>query len=167
MNYLLIGRLLKPKGLRGDIKAMFYADRLEDLKGFSRFYIRDKASYKEIKIEKYIQNESGLTVRIAGCDDRTKAEMIQANDIFIIEDEVPAIKKKNSFYIKDLIGLEAYESGSLIGTVNNLFEVANRSLLVVALPDKGELVLPFDDEFVEQVDVPGKRVLLKNLEKLK
>lgn len=167
MNYLLIGRLLKPKGLRGELKAMFYADRIEDLKGFSRFYIRDKAGYKEIKIEKFIPGEGGLTVRVEGCDDRTKAEAIQSNDLFTDEAEIPVIKKKNSFYIKDLIGLEAFEGETLVGTVNNLMEVANRSLLVLSLPEKGELVVPFDDEFVEKVDLPEKKIRLKDLDKLK
>jgi 16S rRNA processing protein RimM len=169
MNYLLIGKLLKPKGLRGEIKAMFYADRLEDLKGFSRFFIQDKAAYKEIKIEKYKETESGLTVMVAGCDDRTKAEAIQAHEIFVEETEVPSIKKKNSYYIRDLTGMEVFEDGILTGTVDNVIEIANRMMLIIKFqgPKVMELAVPFDDEFVEKVDVKGRGLTLRNLSKLK
>lgn len=169
MSYLLIGRLLKPRGLRGEMRAMFYADRLEDLRGFSRFFIQDKNAYKEIRIEKFRENEGGLTVMVAGYDDRTKAETIQGRDIFVEENELPGIKKKNSFYIRDLVGMEVFESGAPAGKIENIFETANRMMLVVRLGEgKGmELAVPFDEEYVEKVDVAGKAMHLRNLAKLK
>jgi 16S rRNA processing protein RimM len=166
MEYLLIGRLVKPYGLQGFIKASFFVDDFDDLKPYSVFYTTDRKSpggYKVLDIEKLSLQKEGFVLKIAGCNDRTAAETLRGIDIYVDQAEVPE-PGKNSYYIKDLIGLDFIYEGKTAGKVTNLFEAANRTLIIIRWTDNREMALPFTDDYIESVDIRNNVIIIKNIE---
>ena len=45
MDRLVIGEVLKPQGIRGELKVKTYTDAPEDVKAFGTVYIEDKPIY--------------------------------------------------------------------------------------------------------------------------
>lgn len=160
MNGLLIGKLLKPSGLKGYLRAAFYVNDLEDLEAFSAFYVKDKKApggFKTLHVEKVFEQSGGLAVIIEDCKDRTAAEALQGLEIFVNEEELPPAGK-NEFYIRDLMGIEVWMNGELFGTIDNIVEIANRTMLVLALPGDKHLMAPFSGEYFGDVDLAAKRI---------
>jgi len=168
MNAILIGRLLKPHGLKGQVKASFYIDDFSDIKNFTAFYRQDKLSptgYKKLNFLDINIAGGNIAVTIDGCSDRTVAEAYKGIDLFVSEDELPQLKE-DLFYIKDLENCTVDVDGTDIGSVRSVFEAAGRNLLLVKLTDKGDTAIPFNDKYVEKVNIKEKRVTLRNIEEL-
>lgn len=167
-NYLLIGRLIKPFGLKGEIKADFYVDNISELDSFSLFYIKDPVitgKYKEISLENIRTRNGESIVSVKGCIDRNQSELLKGIDLFVDELELPKLKK-DVYYIKDLLDMDAFYHDEAIGKVNNLFEIANKTMMVVRLSKGRDIVVPFGSQYVLSVDLNEKRLNLKSLDDL-
>lgn len=168
MNFLLIGKLIKPYGLKGLIKAIFYVDSLKELKDYSHFYIKAKndiTGYQEIIFDKITDQQGHTIVHVAGCDDRNASELMGNREIFVSQEEVPELKK-NIFYIKDLYGMEVFEKSAVIGVITNVLMIANKAMLIIKLPSNRELAVPFNDKYIGEVDIKNRIVNALNLEEL-
>ena len=168
MNTVLIGKLVKPHGLKGEIKAAFFVDDLQELKEYSHFFVLDKKSptgYKDIVFDKIRLMNDQIIVTLQGCSSRDQAELLKAIDIFVDEKEVPKLKG-DSYYIRDLIDCEAFDGEGLIGKVLNVFEAANKNLLLVQLKNQKQVAIPFTGEYIDEVKIDQKQVILKNINDL-
>ncbi len=163
---LLIGKILKPHGLRGEHKAVFFVDDPKDLKPFTKFFIPEKSAWREIRFESITAPAGRFFVKIAGCDDRTAAEMLRNTDVMVRESELPPVKKKGSYYVRDLIGLAAEQDGQPVGELTNVFGIAHRTMAVVRKPDGKEIVFPFTDEYVREVSLEEKTIRVTRLNEL-
>ncbi len=165
MEFLLIGRLHKPYGLKGQIKAQFYIDKDEDLKSFSHFYIKRQSLYQEIKFDLISLRGGEAILSVSGFSDRDGAEALKGTEVFVKEEELPNLKG-NNFYLKDLLDLEVFQYEKKIGKIHNVFEAAGRNLLLIQLDNGKSLAVPFSGEYVVKVEIKEKRVVLKEIERL-
>ena len=169
MDALLIGKLLKPHGLKGQIRGMFYIDDIKDLKSFTAFYFKDKknsSGFSEIFFDELLERDNGIVVKVKGCDDRSAADVLQGLEIYADSAEVPKLKK-GSYYIKDLIDCEVLMEGAPFAKVVNLIDITGRKMLVLR-KDKTDIAVPFSDEYIGEVNTvkrfvearPAVKVLL-------
>ncbi len=165
MNTLLIGKLIKPYGLKGLLKAIFYVDSLEELDNFSRFFIVNKkelSGFQEIVIEKISLLQGYTIVKIQGCSDRNGSELLANKEIFVDSEEIPALKK-GLYYIKDLFDADVFEKDVRAGKVNNVLLIANRTMLILKMQNGREIAVPFNDRYIDKVDIVKKIVYARDL----
>lgn len=168
MKGLLIGKFLKPFGIKGYLKTEFYVDSLEDLEDFSAFYIRDRLSpggWKRFEFEDIEVQGERIVCRISLCGDRSSAEQFHNIEIYVDEAELPE-SSEDEFYIKDLIGCNVVFENNSLGQVYHIAEVAERSLLLIRRSTQGELALPFEDRYLKEVDISGKTIVYRDIEDL-
>ena len=98
--------------------------------------------------------------------DRTAAERLKGARVFVSRQSFPSADT-DEFYWVDLIGLQVFNrDGALLGTVTDLLETGAHCVLRVrrpdaapnASPDEAERLIPFVNAFVDEVDLPGKRL---------
>lgn len=166
MNYLCIGKFLKPYGLRGQIKAIFFIDEVEDLSSFSAFYVKDPkvpAGYRKVGLEFLSFNGKFFILRVDGVVDRTLADNLRNLEIYVDEAELPDLSG-NSYYIKDLIGLTVYYHEKEFGKVVNFIEVANQFVLVMKMLNGKDVAIPFKDRYFPEVIIKEGKILASDLE---
>ncbi len=166
MNYLCIGKFLKPFGLKGLIKTIFYIDDPEDLGCFSSFYIKDPRSfsgYKKIEINFVSSNDNFFIISVDGVVDRTVAESFRNLEIYVDESELPELSG-SVYYIKDLVGLDVFYRGELFGSVINFIEVAGQSIMIIKILSGKEIAIPFKDRYFPEVLLKERRILADNIE---
>jgi len=168
MNYLLIGRLIKPFGLKGLMKADFFVDSIEELNYFSKFYRKDnkvKTTYREINFDKLEIGENGIFVSVSGYNDRTQADELRGIEIFVDEMELPVLSG-NDYYIKDLMGLNVINKGEKAGEIYNIIEIGNKTIMIIKMNSGKELAVPFDNKYVKKVELNEKKITVKMIDEL-
>lgn len=116
MERLLLFTVLKPQGIKGDLKIKYYADNFDVLKGIKKVYLDNEKEY----VIKKIRDDSNdfAIIYLEGCDTRNDAELLRNKSFYADKKDIK--KRKDSFFISDLIGLDIYFKGEKIGVVTNV-----------------------------------------------
>ncbi|MBQ8406303.1 MAG: 16S rRNA processing protein RimM [Clostridia bacterium] len=155
MQYLTIAEVLKPQGIRGEIKIKTFTDFPEDVKAFKTVYI-DEKPYKILSFR--VGNDGAAFVGLAGVHDRDAAELLRGKLLKGNRADGPELEE-GSYYIVDVIGSECVSTdGEFLGIVKDIslfssdvytIEKAGKSILFPAV--KGVIV---------KVDVENKKVII-------
>ena len=155
MSKLVIGEVLKPQGIRGELKIKTFTDFPEDVKAFKTLYIDDVA----YKILSYRVGADGFAyVGLRGIPDRNTAELFRGKKIEGDRDDAPALND-GQYYIVDIIGLSCEtEEGEVLGTVK---DVSTLSSDIYTIEKAGKSILfPAVKGVVKSVDLTNKKLIV-------
>lgn len=153
-NKLTVATVLKPQGIRGEVKVKAFLDSAEDLKELKKLEIGG-AEYAVLSVR--AQGEFAyLTLR--GVADRNAAELLRGKDIIIDREDAPALPE-GRYYIADLLGCEVFtERGEKIGEVT---EVTPAKTDVYTLSNGAKnIVFAAADGVITEVDVAAKKIVV-------
>ncbi len=164
MKYLLIGKFIKPFGVKGGVIVEFYVDDEEELQSFSAFYVKDKLVPDGMRpIAMGLKPHGGRFV--ATMDEVTtpeQAELFRSREIFVDESELPQTGG-DEFYLKDLLGATFRYEGADLGVVKDVFDAGGGDIFLIRLPDGKEIAIPFRDEYIESVDTENSLIVARNI----
>lgn len=151
---LTIATVLKPQGIRGEVKIKVFLDDGEDIKSFKRVFVGGE-EYALLSVR--AQGEFAY-VALRGIADRNAAELLRNKDIEVYRSELPE-PPEGRYYIADLIGCEVVtSSGEVIGEVISVTP-AKTDIYTLQTP-KGELSFAAADGVIESVDVQNKKIIV-------
>lgn len=160
-DFIALGHITRPHGVHGALIVAPYTDNVGLILGGRNLKLRSpEGSIRPIASLKGKEAAQGLIVKIAGLSDRDEAKKLAAWNIGIYRDDLPPLED-DEVYWADLEGLEVYaKDESHLGRVSRLMDVGAGLLLVIVPPDdpEREILLPFNEEFVLSVDVPGQHL---------
>lgn len=147
-----IGAVLKPQGIRGEIKVKVFLDSAEDLKNFKRVFIGgEEFSLMSVRA----QGEFAYIV-LRGIADRNAAELLRGKDIEVYHGELPE-PPDGRYYIADLTDCEVVTAnGEVIGTVVSVTPA--KTDIYTLETAKGEVSFVAAEGVIESVDVANKRI---------
>lgn len=74
-------------------------------------------------------------------------------------------KREDGFYIKDLLGVEAFSENEKIGDIVDVMETAAHNILIIEdVLNKKEIMVPLVDEFVKKIDFKNNRIEIELIE---
>lgn len=115
-KYLTIATVLKPQGIRGEIKVMPQTDSAEDMCAFTSVIIGGTA-YKVLAC-RAAGGYAYLTLR--GIADRNAAELLRGKEVLVDRDDIPELPQ-DRIYIADIIGCKLITAeGEELGTVQDV-----------------------------------------------
>src|SRR5699024_8401758 len=95
-----------------------------------------------------------------GIADRTAAEGLRNTRLLLAEDEVE-VEDDEGWYEEDLLGLTVtLPDGTVLGEVSALHTRDVQDLLEVRGPDGREVLIPFVEEIVPEIDEESGRVVV-------
>lgn len=155
MERLVIGEVLKPQGIRGELKVKTFTDTPQDVKAFGTVYIEDKP-YKILSFR--VGNDGAAYLGLRGIPDRNAAELFRGKKIEGAREDAPALEE-GQYYIVDVIGLSCEtENGEFLGTVK---DVAILSSDVYTLEKNGKNILfPVVKGVIVKVDLEEKKLIV-------
>ncbi len=151
-----IAKLVRPRGLRGEIVADVLTDfpeRFENLK--TVLLVRPNNETAEIEIEKFWFQKNRIVLKFAGYDSIEAAETLRGCEICVAETEAVELEE-DEFFDWELEGcaVETVE-GEQIGTVKELMRTGGTEILVVAGEAK-EYLIPFAETICVDVNIENK-----------
>ena len=155
MNRLIIGEVLKPQGIRGELKIKTFTDYPEDVKAFKTVYI-DDTPYKILSFR--VGVDGAAYVGLRGIPDRNAAELFRGKKLEGEREDAPQLEE-GQYYIVDIIGLDCEtEEGEFLGKVK---DVTNLSSDVYNLEKDGKNILfPAVKGVVVKVDLDAKKLIV-------
>ena len=74
---------------------------------------------------------------------------------------------EGEYYYHQIVGCQVFdEEGALLGTVKEILAPGANDVWVARTADGKELLIPYIDDVVKQVDVEAKRIVIRPLEGL-
>ncbi|MCH5143392.1 MAG: 16S rRNA processing protein RimM [Clostridiales bacterium] len=149
---LNVATVLKPQGIRGEIKVKVFLDYPEDFKSFKRIFIGGE-EYSVLSVR--TQGDFAFAA-VKGIADRNAAELLRGKEIEVLRSDCPPLPE-GRYYIADLLGCEVfYTSGEKIGEVKEVVP-AGTDIYVLSTA-KGEVSFAAADGVIEDVDVETKKI---------
>ncbi|MFV0388183.1 MAG: ribosome maturation factor RimM [Pyrinomonadaceae bacterium] len=157
-DFIAIAKVIKPRGLRGEVSAELLTDFPERFENLDKvFLVFPDGKQRETKIEEFRFHKNRVLLFFKDIATIDAAEMLRCALVCIEERE--AVELENDEYFDwQLIGCEVFGTeGKLLGTVTDLFRAAENENLVVAGGTK-EYLIPFAKAICVSVDIENKRI---------
>ncbi|WP_110588770.1 ribosome maturation factor RimM [Microbacterium suaedae] len=163
-NQLRVGRVLKAHGLKGALKLELYTDdpdgRFAPGASFTlQVPEHSKWHRKTITVREFRWMNASPVVFFEGVDDRNEAETLVRAILWVDQDDADVVGEPDAWYDHQLIGLEAVRDGAVIGRVARVDHLPSQDLLIVRV-DEREVMVPFVQAIVPEVDLPNGRIVL-------
>ena len=159
---LELGYVARAHGLRGEVAIRTFDPASEALDVVERVLLHTRSGEeREVYLEAVRPTPKENIVVIEGVESRTAAEALVGAKVFVFREDLEP-PGEGEFFQGDLVGLTAVdESGKVLGRVEELWETGEVPNLVIRAEGREELVVPFVDDFVSTVDIPGGRLVVK------
>ena len=152
-KWLIVGRVGKPHGVRGDVLVDVITDFPDRLIDGTRFGLGDESGPGEFFVVHRVRDHKGRwLVSIQGIRDRETIEGWRGRYLYLPEQAIEDLPE-GYFYEHHLMGLECRSAaGEVFGHVTELDFGLGQSRLVVE-QDGHESMVPYVPEIVREVDL--------------
>lgn len=154
-EYLMIGEVLKPQGIRGEVKIKPYAANHDDFRRWKTLYVKQGDVYQPVKCRCNRVHEGFVYATLADCASMEDAERLRGVQLYVDRPHANPLEE-DEVYISDLIGCEGVdEAGESIGVLK---EVLQHGVVdVYVFGGRGRSVMaPALKAVFPEVDVVGK-----------
>lgn len=160
-DYLTVAKIVKPQGIRGELKVLTMTDTPQVLESFKQVYVGGNC-YKLLKVRP--QGGDTAFITLSQIADRNAAELLRNMTVEVKREDAPALPE-DTFYIADVIGCAVEkEGGEPLGVVSEITP-ARTDIYEVALTNGGKLIFPAVKGVITSIDL-NRRVVTLNPAKL-
>jgi 16S rRNA processing protein RimM len=157
---LVVGRISRPHGIRGDLVVEVHTDDPGDRFGVGAKLATDPAEHGPLTIEASRWHSGALLLSFTQIDDRTAAENLRGVWLVVDSADLSPTGDPDEFYDHELIGLAAVTvGGEAVGVVTDVRH-HGQDLLVIESPANPELLVPFVAAIVPEVDVAAGHLVI-------
>ena len=161
---LVVGRVRRPHGVRGEVLIAIDTDRPDWVFVDGRTLMLGDAKGdplgRRMTLCGFRPTPTGAIARFEGVDGREVAERLRGHTLLIRRDQA-APAEADEIHYQDLIGMTVAGPDGEIGSVEDVLELPVGEVLVVRTLEEREVLLPFVRDIVEDVDIDARRVSVR------
>ncbi len=154
-EFLRIGLIVKPQGIKGEVKLTPLTDDLTRFIGLKNVFIDGK----EFRVLNSKLGGGTVFLTLFGVSDRNFAETLR-NKYVCVKREDAVELKKDTYFIADIIGCALKTETSVIGEVVEVTSAKTDIFTVKTVAGK-TLRFPFLKDLLIKVDVENKEITVK------
>jgi 16S rRNA processing protein RimM len=149
-RFLVIGRILKPHGVRGEMRVDIISELPERFTWLDEVYIgQDNPIRKTVESIRF--HKSWALLKLAGCDDRNSVDLLRSQLVQIPESEGLPLQE-GEYYLYQLIGMKVNtEDHEYLGEISEVLETKANNVFVVKATD-AEILLPDIADVIRDID---------------
>ncbi len=156
-EYLMIGEVLKPQGIKGEVKVKPYAANQEDFRLWKTLYMKHGDAYIPVQARCSRIHDGFVYLTLAACASMEEAEKYRGVQLYVDRAHANPLEE-DEVYISDLIGCEGIDGeGKSIGVLQDVLQ--HGVVDVYVFRQKGRMVMaPALKAVFPTVDVAAKRI---------
>ncbi|MEI6848187.1 MAG: ribosome maturation factor RimM [Chlorobiaceae bacterium] len=160
MELYQAGIILKPKGLKGEVKVEAFTDFPESFLTRKEYYAgRGTEVVERLKVKKATLSCGFAWLFFEGIDSREKAEALAGLLLFVNEHQLLP-QPANRAYLHELIGLKVIDRNhGEVGIVTDVVAMPAHEIYEV-LVGKKKILIPAIEEFVEEISIREKYIFV-------
>ena len=156
---ITVAEVITTHGIRGNVKVRSFSDNEKRFEKGSKVYIGDELltiedsfDQKGLKVLKFVEyNDINDSIKLVGKD-------------ITIDEKDRGVLSEGEFYIYELIGLDVYSKGQIVGKVKDVISgVYPNDVYVIEKKDKKEVLVPALKTVITNVDINNKKIEVDNL----
>ncbi|MEU1125133.1 ribosome maturation factor RimM [Streptomyces sp. NPDC005899] len=158
---LVVARIGRAHGIKGEVTVEVRTDEPELRLGPGAVLATEPAATGPLTIETGRVHSGRLLLRFEGVRDRTAAEALR-NTLLIAEvDPAELPEEEDEFYDHQLMDLDVVlADGTVIGRITEITHLPSQDLFIVERPDGSEVMIPFVEEIVTEIDLEEQRAVI-------
>ena len=160
MEYLQIGEIVKPQGIRGEVKLRAMTSDMTRYARLETVYLKEGAQYVARKVIKGRSYDGFAFLTLEGVKDRDAAEALRGYAVYVDREHAIELDDDENF-VCDLIGLTAVNTrGEEIGELVDVLSPNQICDVYVFDTPRGEMMIPALRRVVVEVDLDEEKIVL-------
>jgi 16S rRNA processing protein RimM len=166
MDLVAAGRIIKPVGIRGEVKILPFAENAERFASLKSVWIGlDEKTAEQIDILAVRIDPKFVIVSFDNIKTADEADRLRNSFLFIPKEE-EVKPSSGSYFVDDIIGCEIFDENKVkVGIVKDVLSLPANDLWVVKDNEK-EILIPAVKAVVRQIDVKNKCIIINSIEGL-
>ena len=163
---IVIGKIIKPKGIKGEIKIIPLTNSPERFRLLNEISVIEKnGKSATFEIEKVVVTNKTVNLKLKGIDTRNQALELKNKEIVINESQKFPLQE-GDYYIYQIIGLKAVnEQGEFLGEVTDVLKNPGNDVFIIKKDNK-EYLIPAVKEIITKIDLKKGKIIIKQIEGL-
>ena len=151
LKFVEAGEIVTTHGVRGEVKVLCWLDDPEMLCEFDRCRIDGKDyTMDQVRVQKTCN-----LVKLSGVDTMEDAQAMRGKLIELYREDID----EEVIFAAELIGMEVYTEGELIGKIKEVLDYPGNSVYVVK--GQHEYMIPAVKQFILSTDMDANRMEVK------
>ena len=165
MKYLNVGKIVTTHGIKGEVKVKVETDDDSRFDVGNKLYvgIDDKHITSEIVIDSARYQKDMVLLSFNKIKDINEVLKYVGQLLFVDIDEV---REDGEIYYDDLIDCKVFVDDKEIGIVTDVMEVPQGEILRIKKDNGKTALVPYVDEFIREVDIDNKIIIINPIEGL-
>jgi 16S rRNA processing protein RimM len=160
-EYLVVGVLRRPHGLKGELLMEVITDFPERLKSDTTVYLG--ARHREMIIRAGRPHHDGLLLKLIGIDTPGAAAELRGQEVWVRSADRPPLPK-GMYYHHELIGFTVVnEKDETLGTLREILQTGANDVYVVSGDEAGEILLPAIPNVVQSIERESRQIRIREL----
>ena len=158
---LVVARIGRAHGIKGEVTVEVRTDEPELRLAPGAVLATEPAAAGPLTIETGRVHSGRLLLRFAGVADRTAAEALR--NLLLIAEVDPEVfpEDEDEYYDHQLMDLDVVtKDGVEIGRITEISHLPSQDLFIVERPDGSEVMIPFVEKIVTEIDLEEQRAVI-------
>ncbi len=165
-EYYVIGTIVSTHALKGEIKIYSTTDfRDERYKIGNKLYINKDNDMIEVTVKSHRRHKEYDLLSFEGYEDINRVLPFVKSKIYVNENDLTELSE-DEFYYHELFDCEVYHGNDYIGKITDVVNYGASDILVIHNENGKEIMIPFVDDFIKDVDIKNKRINIDVIEGL-
>lgn len=162
-----VGKIVNTHGIRGDVKVLRISDFEERFTiGEELYLVSDNEQPIRLVIDGHRTNKNFDLIHFKGYDNINDVEQYKGSHLKILEEQLTDLEE-NEFYYHEIIDCEVFlNTGEQLGVIKEILSPGANDVWVVKQLKGKDILIPYIDEVVKNVDIEAKKVIIEPLEGL-
>lgn len=160
-EFIKIGIVRSPVGLRGEFKCEIYSQSTSNLRIGQNIVLETSNQLINACINRLRVSNNSIILGLDCILDRTQAESVRDASILVCLSDLSATED-GEYYVKDLVGLSIFDidQNQIIGTLEYVNTNTHQAILVCQNESK-EFMVPYVPEIVKSIDFLDQIIKVK------
>lgn len=158
-EFVIVGRLGRPRGVDGKLYIIPDTDFPERFVGLTELFVNDKGQWKKFQIADIGLVGNKPVVAFDGIGSREEASRLTNRDVAVPKGET-VVLPEGSHFLFDLEGCNVFdqETGQFVGKLIKVEKYPANDVFVIRTDDDLEMRLPAVKQFVKLIDTENKKI---------
>ncbi len=155
---VVIGTIIAPHGVRGDIRILPQTDHPEQFLELSSLLLEDGRS---LQITSARFHKRMVLMKCRGVETMNDAELLRGKKVLINSEDLPQLGE-GEYYVADLLGLPVFDTaGTQLGTLKDVFSTGSNDVYVIAVPEGKDILVPALKKHVKEINITDRKIVVE------